>query len=138
MNTAEAIAAALYICGYESDARVLLYPFSYGEEFIKINHIELEQYVACKNESQVADLNNSFVAAQTERKELKERKKELEVVERGNRGGRGNIGGYLDESLLPPTFSEDEGGDENAFDESYLEVTLDAMGNVSVKETNTA
>jgi pre-rRNA-processing protein TSR3 len=47
MNTVEAIAACLYITGYKDDARMILAPFSFGSEFIKLNHEPLEAYVFC-------------------------------------------------------------------------------------------
>lgn len=37
LNTAEAMAACLYICRRKEDAKIVLSSFSYGEEFIKLN-----------------------------------------------------------------------------------------------------
>ena len=46
MNTAEAIAACLYITGYKDDARMMLSPFSFGMEFFKLNQEALDAYSA--------------------------------------------------------------------------------------------
>ena len=37
MNTVEAIAACMFITGYKEDARMILSPFSFGMEFLKLN-----------------------------------------------------------------------------------------------------
>jgi len=40
LNSAEAIAAALFITEFEEDANLILSKFSWGEEFIKINNLK--------------------------------------------------------------------------------------------------
>ena len=47
MNTAEAMAACLYIVGFKDDAKALLSPFGYGPEFIRLNFEALEAYSSC-------------------------------------------------------------------------------------------
>jgi pre-rRNA-processing protein TSR3 len=42
MNTAEAMAAALYIAGLKEDAARVLEPFGWGIEFLRVNHEALE------------------------------------------------------------------------------------------------
>ena len=53
MNTAEAMAASLYIVGLKEDAVNMLYPFSYGQEFIRLNFEALESYSACTTAAEV-------------------------------------------------------------------------------------
>ena len=44
MNTAEAMAATLYIAGFKQDAHTLLSSFPYGKEFLRLNFDALEAY----------------------------------------------------------------------------------------------
>jgi pre-rRNA-processing protein TSR3 len=53
LNCAEALAAAMYICGKEEWAREILAPFSYGEAFLEINEEVLGRYQRCKDEEEL-------------------------------------------------------------------------------------
>lgn len=44
MNTAEALAATLYIAGLKVDAQRMLEPFGWGQEFLRVNMEALEMY----------------------------------------------------------------------------------------------
>jgi pre-rRNA-processing protein TSR3 len=59
LSCVEALASALYIVGCKDEATTLLSPFTWGNEFIKINLELLEMYSSCKNSEEV-------IAAQTE------------------------------------------------------------------------
>lgn len=103
MNTVEAIAAALYIAGFAPDALTLLYPFSFGSEFIKLNLQALEAYQQCSTQQEVESVMNRFLAdAATDRDEKNARK------EKARSAPEGRVGGYLDESDLPPMVDSDE------------------------------
>jgi pre-rRNA-processing protein TSR3 len=98
MNTVEAIAASLYIAGFTSDAVTLLYPFSFGAEFMKLNATALSEYVACTSQEEIlAIMNNFMVEAEQDKKEKKARKEQ-------------NIkkDSYLDDSDLPPLVDSEE------------------------------
>lgn len=104
MNTAEAIAATLYITGFRDDAEAMLEPFGYGSEFLRLNKDALDAYAACETPEDVNEVQRRFMAdAEKRGKEKAERK------------GKGD---YLDESFLPPSDSEEEGEEE---DEEGLE-----------------
>lgn len=105
MNTAEAIAAALYIAGFVEDAKTLMYPFSYGQEFLRLNAEALELYRQCRNEVEVHAIMNRYMSSIEENKEMKEKKKEAKRQERIENA---NIGGYMDDMDLPPMQSDDE------------------------------
>lgn len=47
LNTAEALAAALWILGEKERAQALLAGFSGGTEFFRINQVYLSRYAAC-------------------------------------------------------------------------------------------
>ena len=53
LNCAEALAAALAICGAREDAEKVMQKFSYGEEFLRINEQLLRGYCECKSAEQV-------------------------------------------------------------------------------------
>lgn len=99
MNTAEAISAALYIAGFKADAEAIMYPFSYGEEFFRINHESLDAFSKCTSEREVAQLTNDYLAEIEDRNNQKQTKKEARSD---------NIGGYMDDMDLPPQYSDDE------------------------------
>jgi hypothetical protein len=99
MNTAEAISAALYITGFKADAEAIMYPFSYGEEFLRLNHDSLEAFSQCRTEREVDRLTNEYMAAIEDHNNKKQSKKEARAD---------NIGGYMDDMDLPPQYSDDE------------------------------
>ena len=105
MNTAEAMAACLYIVGCKDDAKQILAPFSFGSEFLKLNHDALEAYAACDSAEQVAALADTFIAEGEERKQEKELEK---AAREASRVGGDNYNGYLDDADLPPRQDEDE------------------------------
>jgi pre-rRNA-processing protein TSR3 len=95
MNTAEAMAACLYIAGFKEDARTLLSPFGYGEEFLRLNRTALDAYAACKGSEEVAAVQKGIMDAAEERKRDKEARK-------------GSGGAYLDHMDVPPSDDEEE------------------------------
>lgn len=100
LNTAEAIAATLYITGYKEDAHSLLSSFGYGPEFFRLNYDALEAYSSCSSAAEVNIEQQKILNALDDKKNEKEKKKEME------RQGLG--GAYIDEDLLPPIISDDE------------------------------
>jgi len=100
LNTAEAIAATLYITGYKEDAHSLLSSFGYGPEFFRLNYDALEAYSSCSNADEVNIEQQKIIDSINQKKNEKEKKKEME------RNGLG--GSYIDEDLLPPIISDDE------------------------------
>lgn len=99
MNTAEAIAACLYIAGFKEDARILLSPFSYGEEFLRLNDAALEAYAACSSSDEVIAVQRGLMEAAETRKQERESRKAQDRP-------------YLDDMDLPPTDDEEEEGEE--------------------------
>lgn len=105
MNTAEATAACLYIVGYKNEAHTLLSPFSYGEEFIRLNFECLEAYSACKDEVEVRRVMTQYESALG----AQQQRKEERLAERtAASSASGNVGGYMDDMDLPPRDDDDE------------------------------
>jgi len=61
LSTVEALAAALYIIGYEAQAEQLLSLFKWGLEFIRLNQELLDAYTTAQNSSQVVELQKRFM-----------------------------------------------------------------------------
>jgi pre-rRNA-processing protein TSR3 len=61
LNCAEALAAAMYICGKEEWAREVLAPFSYGEAFLEINEEVLGRYRECKDDAEVKTVEKEWL-----------------------------------------------------------------------------
>ena len=76
MNTAEATAAALYICGFIDDARILMSTFSYGLEFLRLNEDLLEQYRACSCSKEIEAVQKHYEEESKSFKDIKDRKRE--------------------------------------------------------------
>lgn len=103
LNTAEAIAACLYITGYKEDARIVLSTFSYGEEFIKLNADALEAYSTCAGPEEINIIHNDYIQALA----TKKNNKEIRNQEQLNINGT-IFNNYIDESDLPPHVEEEE------------------------------
>ncbi|SPO01357.1 related to RLI and DUF367 domain protein [Cephalotrichum gorgonifer] len=61
LNCAEALAAAMCICGKEEWARKILEPFSYGESFMEINGSLLKKYATSENEEGVKRVQEEWM-----------------------------------------------------------------------------
>ncbi len=61
LSSAEALAAALLILGEGDHGRELLGKFSWGEQFLRLNHEPLEAYAAAENSAGVVAAQAEFV-----------------------------------------------------------------------------
>ncbi|MDX1611985.1 MAG: DUF367 family protein [Candidatus Thermoplasmatota archaeon] len=61
LSTAEAIAATLHIVGKQDEAERLLSKFSWHQSFWDLNREPLDAYAACKDSSEVVDVQSEFV-----------------------------------------------------------------------------
>jgi len=104
LNTAEAIAATLYIVGLKADAATLLSPFGWGPEFLRLNHEALEAYAGCEDGAGVKACEARFAAE-------REAKAAAKAVAQGLEGD--NYMGGMD---LPPSESESEEEEEEEED----------------------
>lgn len=96
MNTAEALAASLYIVGLKDDAANLLYPFSYGAEFIRLNFDALEAYSSCCSAAEVESIHHSSIQRATEKKSAREDRVANDMT------GCAISTGYLNDDDMPP------------------------------------
>lgn len=61
LSTVEALAAALYITGFEEEACQLFSIFKWGHTFIEINQERLEKYANAKNSTDIIKLQKQFM-----------------------------------------------------------------------------
>ncbi len=99
MNTVEAIASSLYIVGLKDDCCKLLEGFSFGNEFLKLNHEALELYANCSDAAEVQSMSDQLVNFSVEEQAEKLRRKEQRKI-----GG----GGYMDDIMMLPDDLSDE------------------------------
>lgn len=113
MNTAEALAACLYICGFKQEAEMVMAPFGYGIEFLRLNYEALESYSQCTTAQDVMILHNQYEAFVKDKAAQKELRRETQAA------GTSNIvtSSYLDDSDLPPQ-QDDEDDDDNDEEET--------------------
>ena len=62
LSTVEALAAALYIIGFEQEAVQLLSIFKWGHTFLEINHERLEGYKNARDSTEIVALQQGFMA----------------------------------------------------------------------------
>lgn len=120
MNTAEAVAAALFISGWVHQAVALMYPFSYGEEFFKLNAEAFERYVTAENEAQVVALGNAFESLRN----LQHSEKEQRKADKAALHAAGNVGQYMDESLLPPRPADNDDESDHSVENEVVDSTV--------------
>ncbi len=61
LTTAEALAAALIIAGFEEEARELLSVFTWGHTFLDLNGERLGKYSTARNSAEVVELQKTFM-----------------------------------------------------------------------------
>jgi len=131
MNTAEALAASLYIVGLKAEAHVLMEPLSYGSEFLRLNFEALEAYSGCTNSKEVEDVMAQMVAIDEKWRQDRQRRKDMRSGRGDLSSGDGDKGegrGYMDDMDLPPRY-ESESENESQSGNEGTETELDAMGN---------
>lgn len=62
LTTVEALAAGAYILGDNQLARSLLEPFRWGETFLTLNMEPLRRYAACRDSSEVIEVQDDYLA----------------------------------------------------------------------------
>jgi pre-rRNA-processing protein TSR3 len=130
LNTAEAMAACMYIAGFKADAVTMLTTFSYGNEFFKLNEALLERYSACETSDEVRTAMQEFLSLEETRKQEKQAIKDMRSAQQAQQvvsssapssasDTRIQYGGYIDEGDMPPMVDEYdyEYGDEHEEDE---------------------
>ena len=61
LSTVEALAAALYIAGFEEKAELMLSKFKWGPEVIRLNRRFLDAYAQAKSSIEVVELQKDFM-----------------------------------------------------------------------------
>jgi len=101
MNTAEALAATLYIVGLKDDAARLLAPFGVaGAEFLRLNREALEAYASAKDADGVRRAEAAFKAQAADKAAAKAERQAAQEND------------YLAGMDLPPDESEEEEEEE--------------------------
>lgn len=67
LTTAEALAAALYIAGFEEEASQLLSIFKWGHTFLDINQERLETYARAKDSTEIVQIQRRFMPNSADR-----------------------------------------------------------------------
>ncbi|MBD3404908.1 MAG: DUF367 family protein [Candidatus Lokiarchaeota archaeon] len=65
LSTAEAIAAALWIAGFQKDAETIMSIFKWGSAFITLNRELLDAYASCKNSTEVVQVQSEIMESQS-------------------------------------------------------------------------
>ncbi|EDS28624.1 conserved hypothetical protein [Culex quinquefasciatus] len=61
LSCVEAIAASMYITGYQDEALWYLNKFSWGHSFVELNQELLDAYAACKNSAEILEAQNKYL-----------------------------------------------------------------------------
>eukprot|EP00037_Helgoeca_nana_P010873 m.96514 g.96514 ORF g.96514 m.96514 type:complete len:293 (-) comp20476_c0_seq1:25-903(-) len=100
MNTAEAMAATLYIAGFKEEAAQMLEHFGWGPEFLRVNMEALEMYSAATDADGVRLAEKEYIARG---------QAEIDARHQPSDTDDGGGGNYMDGMDLPPMDSESEG-----------------------------
>lgn len=66
LSCVEALSAALFICGEEETANLLLGKFKWGHAFLSLNWELLKAYSECQNSADIISVQNSWLSQQTQ------------------------------------------------------------------------
>lgn len=140
LNCAEALAATLYICGFDADARAVMDHFRWGRTFFDINEELFSGYRKCANSAELVAFQNEYTKkveaeAIQGRKDLDEAlENDLDIAPLNQKGGRRkNTWEDSDEGSDEPDEEEDE--EEEAGDEE-LEEDEEGMAEEEEEERN--
>ena len=61
LTTAEALSAALYICGFKDQANELLSIFKWGHTFLDMNREKLETYASARDSAEVVEMQSQLM-----------------------------------------------------------------------------
>ena len=61
LTTAEAIAAALYIAGFQKESEDLLSIFTWGHSFFELNNMLLDNYVTAKDSREIVEMQTRLL-----------------------------------------------------------------------------
>lgn len=84
LTCAEAMAAGLYILGFQEAAHRLMTPFSWGEHFIELNKELLDLYAACHTPEEVIKAQNEYLERID--KEREEHSREIDLPPSSSEG----------------------------------------------------
>ena len=101
LSCVEALAATLFICGFQDRAQELLAKFTWGQTFIDLNFELLTQYSQCQTGQEVIEAQNRYLAMCEEERRERALRKGADGYDRSNY----DIGESSDE--------DDESGDED-------------------------
>jgi pre-rRNA-processing protein TSR3 len=100
LSCVEALAATLYIASLKDEAKKLLAPFSWGEEFVRINLDLLDSYASCTSSAGVVNAQNEYLArAEAQHQRKLEDKKSAAAQDDDPYGVKG---------MMPPSSDEEE------------------------------
>lgn len=119
LSCAEALAAALYICGQKDDARAVMSRFKWGHSFFALNEELLEIYAACKDAQEVIEAQNAYLESMAEQDRAHNEQQQVE----GD--------GYLDGLDLPPS---DSSSSEEYDDEESVELVQSQLEKINVSQ----
>ncbi len=61
LNSAEALAAALYILGCKKQAEKVMSKFNWGHSFLELNKEPLEEYATAKNSTEIVKIQSHYI-----------------------------------------------------------------------------
>lgn len=69
LSCVEALAAAMFICGFKSEAKFYLSKFSWGHSFLELNSEALELYAACSDSASVIKAQEDYLESASQQRD---------------------------------------------------------------------
>ncbi|GAA5825793.1 hypothetical protein JCM11251_000372 [Rhodosporidiobolus azoricus] len=132
LTCVEAIAAALYITGYDAQADLLLSKFSWGHSFWEVNGPIIARYRTCSTPESVIEMQEEMIREMEQ--EQHERKREKEAIEEEGDllvANPNRAGG----AWKPYHSDEEEESEEEEEEEEESDYEVDKLGNRIEKTT---
>ena len=96
LNCAEALAAALCICGLEADAKIVMSHFRWGDQFFELNRSLIDRYQLCASDEEIRVAQATAVAEAEEQRRVEKEELDQHLAREQRRLEGGGGGGQSD------------------------------------------
>ena len=132
LSSCEALAAALYITGFQADSHMVMDRFKWGASFFQLNQEMLDVYAKCQDAEETIEAQGRFIERlEAERNEAALRKAAEASAEAASGGG------YVMGGWLPPSGSDSDYASGDSDGEQEAAAMAEALEAVTIDDGGT-